>query len=404
MPKLKMTKTALDKLRAPHPSGKQTLFWDAEMRGFGVLCSGTTNSRTYVAQRDLPDGRTRRVTIAAVGELELDTARERAAELLVEMRAGRDPKERKAAPVTLRAALDGYLERRKTLRESTRGDYRTSVERHLSAWLDRPLAEVTREMVEKRHRAIAAEVAKQGRYSGEATANGVARVLRLLWNDAADRDPSLPPNPVRLRRAWFAQPRRTRMVRSEDLPAFYEAVSGLENAVACDYLRLCLFTGLRRTEAATLTWDDIDFAERVIRVPARATKSGRKLDLPMSSFVFDLLVARRAIGRGDFVFPANGKSGHIGEPKHFLGLVADGCGIAISVHDLRRTFLTIAESTDISPMALKALANHSLGSDVTSGYIQLTVERLREPAQRVCDRLMVLCGISPVPGVEKIAR
>jgi hypothetical protein len=42
-----------------------------------------------------------------------------------------------------------------------------------------------------------------------------------------------------------------------------------------------------------------------------------------------------------------------------------------------RTF-TVAEATDISPMALKALVNHSLGSDVTSGYIQITAERLRE--------------------------
>jgi hypothetical protein len=46
-------------------------------------------------------------------------------------------------------------------------------------------------------------------------------------------------------------------------------------------------------------------------------------------------------------------------------------------------------------MALKAPANHSLGkSDVTSGYIQMTVERLRRPAQQVGDRLMELCGIA----------
>ena len=45
-------------------------------------------------------------------------------------------------------------------------------------------------------------------------------------------------------------------------------------------------------------------------------------------------------------------------------------------------------------MALKALVNHSLGKDVTSGYVQMTVDRLRRPAQRVCDRMMELCGIA----------
>ena len=40
-----------------------------------------------------------------------------------------------------------------------------------------------------------------------------------------------------------------------------------------------------------------------------------------------------------------------------------------------------------SPIALKALVNHSLNGDVTSGYVIVTPERLREPAQRVTDRL-----------------
>jgi hypothetical protein len=32
----------------------------------------------------------------------------------------------------------------------------------------------------------------------------------------------------------------------------------------------------------------------------------------------------------------------------------------------------------------------------------MTVERLREPAQRVCDRLMELCGIEVPVGVERV--
>ena len=83
-------------------------------------------------------------------------------------------------------------------------------------------------------------------------------------------------------------------------------------------------------------------------------------------------------------------------------MVAEATGIRVSVHDLRRTFITVAESTDISPYALKALVNHSLGNDVTSGYVQITVERLREPAQRVCDKMMELCGIKPPEGVARM--
>jgi integrase len=74
--------------------------------------------------------------------------------------------------------------------------------------------------------------------------------------------------------------------------------------------------------------------------------------------------------------------------------------ITVTPHDLRRTYVTVAEDTDISPLALKALVNHSLGDDVTAGYVQMTVERLRDPAQRVADKLKELCGIGTTESVD----
>lgn len=62
------------------------------------------------------------------------------------------------------------------------------------------------------------------------------------------------------------------------------------------------------------------------------------------------------------------------------------------LHDLRRSFLTTAESLDIPHYALKRLANHSSGDDVTDGYIIVSPERLREPMERIENKLMQLCG------------
>jgi len=123
----------------------------------------------------------------------------------------------------------------------------------------------------------------------------------------------------------------------------------------------------------------------------------------MTDVVHGILVARRALGDAKFVFPANSRSGHVEEPKFALRLVAQQCGTRVSVHDLRRTYITVAESTDISPLALKALVNHSLGGGVTEGYVQMTAERLREPAQRVADRLKQLCGVARPAGANVAA-
>jgi hypothetical protein len=101
MPSVKLTKREIEKIEAPDPSGKQVIHWDAELRGFGVLASGTTTAKTYVVQRRLPDGKTRRVTIGAVGEFEkVEDARRNASTCtsLPEKICGRDRLKNIAVP------------------------------------------------------------------------------------------------------------------------------------------------------------------------------------------------------------------------------------------------------------------------------------------------------------------
>jgi integrase len=402
-PKPNLTEKLVAKLAAPDPSGKQVVHWDGELKGFGVQCSGVTNSKVYIVQRDLPGGKPRRVTVGAVSELALAEAKERGADLLDAIRRGQDPKAKAAAAPTLRSTLEAYLAARKTLRPASERVYR-QIERTLASWMDWELSQITGPLVEARHREIAAEFgAKQTRYSGTYTANGAMRTLRFLWNFAALRTPSLPPNnPVNwLARGWYPERRRKGHVPNADLPKFYAAVRALENPVARDYLTLLLFTGFRKSEAASMLWTDVDLGQRLIHLRWASTKSGEELDLPMSDVVHDLLVARRALGVDKFIFPGAGASGHISDTQSQLAKVAKACGLLVSAHDLRRTFITIAESTEnVSYLALKMMINHSLGkkSDQTAGYVQMTAERLRGPVQLVADRMKSLCGIAPVAG------
>jgi integrase len=227
------------------------------------------------------------------------------------MREGTDPKPHLGgASPTVREVLDEYLKNRASLAERSRESYRGLVERYLPDWLDRELKSITPDMVEARHREIKEGVEARGLHSGNATANGVMVALRTLWNYRADRDEAMPASPTRrLKRNWFSVPRR------DQLPAFYAAVRGLEHPVARDYPLLLLSTGMRRREAAALTWDDVDMAAKVIKVPAAKTKAKRKLDLPMSDFVYGVFMERQRLGRERYVFPATGAAGFIQEPK-----------------------------------------------------------------------------------------
>jgi integrase len=63
-------------------------------------------------------------------------------------------------------------------------------------------------------------------------------------------------------------------------------------------------------------------------------------------------------------------------------------GKNVTFHDLRRTFITIAESLDIPSYALKKLLNHRDPNDVTAGYIVIDAERLRKPMEDICSFIL----------------
>ncbi len=61
MPQIRLTEKSIAKLKAPDPSGRQTLHWDSELKGFAVLCSGVSNVKTSLSSATCPTVKTRRV-------------------------------------------------------------------------------------------------------------------------------------------------------------------------------------------------------------------------------------------------------------------------------------------------------------------------------------------------------
>jgi hypothetical protein len=92
VPTVKLTRAAVEGIEAPDRSGRQAIYWDADLKGFGVLASGTGNTKTFVVQKRLPDGRTRRVTIGRTNVFDLDRARREAVARLLGFANGGDPK------------------------------------------------------------------------------------------------------------------------------------------------------------------------------------------------------------------------------------------------------------------------------------------------------------------------
>lgn len=384
MPVIHLTKRSIDAIPPP-PSG-QILYRDANLPGFGLLVG--TRGRSFFVEKQV-DRRTVRITLGRYGPLTPEVARGRALKVMGEMAEGRDPsgerRAKRASAMTVREAFDDFFERR-PLAPSTTNNYRRSIDIYLKDWAAKPIGAISRSMVLDRHRKISEE-------NGPVTANNIMRHLRSVYNFTSATHGELPPHPIsilRQARAWNTERRRRSVVPAHGMPKWWCAVHQEEGYVR-DFLLIALFTGMRRSEIARLRWEFVDLEARTLTVPT--TKNGDPLELPLSDFLFELLLARRDDNpEAEWVFPGRGKTGHIVEIKTFYTRVTATSGIRFTVHCLRRSFITIAESLDIPHYALKRLLNHRADSDVTAGYIVINVDRLRGPVERVAGRILELAG------------
>ncbi|KMP11211.1 hypothetical protein UR09_03955 [Candidatus Nitromaritima sp. SCGC AAA799-A02] len=401
---MKLTKKTVEGL--PLPEAGQAIYWDTVLPGFGIRVTPTTKS--YVCQRRV-NRRTVRSTIGRADQVTTERARKLAQDYLYRMVKGEDVNRSKRGAacesVTLEEAYKEFLETR-DLKASTRRDYEWIMAKVFHDWKKKPIVGISRDMVQRRHRML-------GDKRGAAQANRAMRFLRSLLNFSAGRyedrngKPLLTDNPVKRLsqvKAWFRVDRRRTLIKSHQLKPWHEAVRECPSETIKDFLLFLLFTGLRRGEAMRLQWETVDLKAKTFTVPE--TKNRKPLDLPLSNFLLDLL-KRRKLKTGDspFVFPGRSKAGYLTEPKKVIAEIGEKSKVPFCMHDLRRTFITTAESLDIPTYAVKMLVNHSTGSDVTGGYIIPDAERLRKPMQRITDHLSKLCReekgkIISMPGME----
>jgi integrase len=405
MPALKLTSTSIQKL--PIPAFGQVLYRDTERKGLAVRVTPSGKKCFVIDKWDKEKGRVARVVISDVNELTVYQARIQADKLIGQVVRGSNPVEerrrRKVRGVTLREVHAAYMKARKNLAASTTRDYHRLVNVYVPDWLDRPMATITKDDIEERHAAI-------GKRSGPAQANYLARLLRALFYFAnekysTDGEPFIPVNPVKRlssARAWFRVDRRQSYIKPTQLKAWFQALEQ-ERGQARDFFQVLILTGLRRSEASRLAWKNVDLAHKTLTVPDPKNKQPHTL--PLSDYLLRILERRSKASNGSqWVFPAESRSGHLEDCNQAVARIVEASGVTFTPHDLRRTFLSIAESLDLSAYAVKRLANHKMRSDVTAGYIVSDIERLRKPMQRVTDFVLKAAGVKKSAEVVKLKR
>lgn len=393
MPTEKITKSRVDNL--PPPATGQAFLRDTELKGFAVRITAS-GIKSFVVEKRIA-GRTRRYTLAKYPELTVEQARKEAQTHLGRIAKGENPaqdrQQQRLGCITLQQAFEDYLQARRKLKPKTIYSYRWIFETYFADWHRRSIRDIGKQDIIHRHQ-------KLGTERGETSANIAMKLISALFNfaieqyDGPDGESLVARNPVdtlKRNRAWFPSSRRQSLLGPDELPCWKAEVETLKTnpdpkiAQIGIYLELLLFMGLRRTEAAHLQARDIDISRK--RLTSRVTKNGKPLVLPIPSPLVDdlqsLVVQKEP---DDYVFQWLTRDGFTSAVYRYKRDIKVRTNLEFTLHDLRRTFITTAESLDISMLAIKRLVNHTSG-DVTAGYVITDVERLRGPMEKIAFKL-----------------
>lgn len=378
--KRRLTTIVVDRI-APPTSGRLDVF-DEYLPGF-VLRLTPGGHRSYVARGRIKGQKTPiTVTIGNAKEMPLDKARERASEVLRQMRAGDDPRPKKSDPATV-LSFDALIDEwaRLYLAHNHRPRYvaetPATIRKHFLSLLSRPAAEITKADVVNAVDKIA---------SPGAARNPIAYARACFgW---AEKRGKVPSNPFANLPDAPTGGARERVLSDEELSDVWTAADTLGYPFGPFY-KLEILTLQRREMVAGMRWSEID--GQVWRIPGERMKMGKAHDVHLSAPAIDLLAALPRIDGCEYVFTTTGKSSISGFSKakrHLDSAIAtlrERAGrepISTWVpHDLRRTGVSkLAELGFDSIVADKLLA-HKPAKLQGAAAIYQRYEFLRERAQ-----------------------
>lgn len=344
-----------------------------------------TGSSTWLYRLAIPDASKKSgykfsfITIGTYPVISLMKARLEAEALKIQVKSGINPVETRAKEAqrltTLQQIFDQWLERAQ-IKPNYQKRLQYDFNRHLSPLADVPMVEITPQIVTQQ---IINPILDNG---NPAQAKIILNKIKQLA-DFAYRAFITDTNQLeRLSNDFYTVKPRSRVLNNQELTAFLRAMddSNIE-PFAYAYIKLTLLLGTRKMELATLQWANYDSNAKTVKLVD--TKNGIDLLIKLPDQAITLLDNLLVIN--EFVFPSAKKDdSHIShtQPNRVLNKIAAMAGIDnLTVHDLRRTFVTKLAELGYPHELIDKAVNHKLTGIRAHYFTSAELERRGEMLQ-----------------------
>jgi integrase len=411
MARRRITKRVVDALKVKPAEYTE---WDDGLSGFGVRVR-PSGSMSYVVTYRAGSGRlapVRRFTIAAVGKVTPEQARQRAQAVLGAVAHGRDPAAEKSderGMPTVADLADRFMGEHVALKrkKGTTAFYRDILDRIVKPALGAAKADkVTRAQVARLH----------GKLQGTPfQANRMLAVVGSMYAFGA-RIGVVPEgvNPAR-KIIKYPEHRRERFLTTEELERLGAAIHEAEttgipyeidsskptakhapkeenriaqiNPFAAATIRLLLFTGCRLREILHLKWEDVDVERGLLFLPD--SKTGKKT-IVLNAPALEVLVGLDRFG--PYVVPGDNPEKPRADLKRPWATIARRAGLeSVRLHDLRHTNASFGAGSGLGLPIIGKLLGHTQAS-TTQRYAHLDNDPLRRATEVIGDRIAAALG------------
>jgi integrase len=375
---VQLTQSMLQALK-PAPGKPRTEYCDDAhgVPGLYVSVSAGSPIMTFYLRYKDATGKTCHQKIGRTSDITLADARKQARQLKAEITAnGRDPRAEAKAQKAVLTLDELWLEYEAFAKPRKRSFCRDEVtwRLHIQPTLGRMrINQITRQQIQ--------DLMAKHRASGmaAATADHIGKLVRRMLGLAVQWE-KLDRNPAARIELFNEDNKIEHYLDDQQLERL---LSVLKSYPAKEVALICMFllaTGCRVNEALTAEWSLVDRQNRIWRVSAQNSKSGKSRAVPLSDAALDVLYQIGTEGSYPHVF-INVDTGkpytHI---RHTWDRIREKAGMPwLRLHDLRHSFASFLINSGCSLFVVQQALGHA-DSRVTQRYAHLSNQTLQDAA------------------------
>ena len=242
---------------------------------------------------------------------------------------------------------------------------------------------------------------------GPYAANRTTQLMRSVFNKATQRGLFEGHNPFNSVDLEPEQP-RDRFLSDTEIQRLLSALDLVDQESAGDkypyfrdFILMSLLTGQRKANVLAMHFDHINCEQMTWTIGAGETKSKSKYVVALGPREIELILRRKKVLREGYVFPGEGKTGHIVEPKRAwtslrkivlgdnsddgkkLGAERLKTDERFTLHDLRRSLGAALANSNVNVALIKGALNHKDAKTTLKHYALSNKQKERDVKQMV---------------------